>query len=102
VTDKHPVTPAELLPARELQADMLLAAGRHQEALAAYRATLAREPGRARSYYGVGRAAQLAGDHEAAAKAYDDYLKAMDGGDDRRPELTTARAFLRGRRTTRS
>ena len=28
VTDKHPITPAELLPARELQADMLLAAGR--------------------------------------------------------------------------
>jgi tetratricopeptide (TPR) repeat protein len=102
VTDKHPVTPAELLPARELQADMLLAAGRHQEAVAAYRATLAREPGRARSYYGVGRAAQKAGDHEAAAKAYEGYLKAMDGGDGRRPELTTARAFLRGHRTTRS
>ena len=45
VTDKHPVTPAELLPARELQADMLLAAGRPAEARAAYRATLAREPG---------------------------------------------------------
>ena len=44
VTDKHPVTPAELLPARELEADMLLAAGRYREALAAYRATLAREP----------------------------------------------------------
>ncbi len=95
VTDKHPVTPAELLPARELQADMLLAAGRHREALAAYRATLAREPGRARSYYGAGRAAELAGDREAAAKGYRDYLKAMEGGDGRRPELTTARTFLR-------
>jgi hypothetical protein len=51
VTDKAPVTPAELLPARELQADMLLAARRYPEALAAYRTTLAREPGRARSCY---------------------------------------------------
>ena len=32
VTDKHPVTPAELLPARELQGDMLLAAGRPGDA----------------------------------------------------------------------
>ena len=102
VTDKHPVTPAELLPARELQADMLLAARRYPEALAAYRATLAREPGRARSYYGAGRAAQLAGDNEAAAKAYGEYLKAMQGGDGRRPELATARAFLQGKRATSS
>src|SRR5439155_10554399 len=41
VTDKHPVTPAELLPAREPEADMLLAAGRYQDARQAYRATLA-------------------------------------------------------------
>ena len=40
VTDKHPVTPAELLPARELEADMLLEAGRYEEAREAYRATL--------------------------------------------------------------
>ena len=45
VTDKHPVTPAELLPARELQADMLLAAGRYAEARAAYRATLVARAG---------------------------------------------------------
>jgi hypothetical protein len=100
VTDKHPVTPAELLPARELQADMLLAAGRYREALAAYRATLSREPGRARSYYGAGRAAQLAGDREAAVKAYREYLNAMEGGDGRRPELATARAFLQTRATS--
>jgi hypothetical protein len=95
VTDKHPVTPAELLPARELQADMLLAVGRYREAAAAYRATLRREPGRARSYFGSGRAAQLAGDREAAAKAYGEYLKAMERADGERPHLATARAFLR-------
>jgi len=97
VTDKHPVTPAELLPARELQADMLLAAGRYAEARAAYRSTLAREPARARSLFGAGRAAQLAGDKRGASEAYGDYLEAMEQGDGARPELSVARAFLRQR-----
>jgi len=94
VTDKHPVTPAELLPARELQADMLLAAGRYTEARAAYRATLAREPGRARSLFGAARAAQLAGDRRGASESYGAYAKAMERSDGARPELGIARTFL--------
>jgi hypothetical protein len=97
VTDKHPVTPAELLPARELQADMLLAAGQYVEAQAAYRATLAREPGRARSLFGVARAAQLAGDRRAASEGYATYAKAMERSDGARPELGIARTFLQQR-----
>jgi len=97
VTDKHPVTPAELLPARELQADMLLAAGLYVEARAAYRATLARELGRARSLFGAARAAELAGDRRAASEGYGEYVKAMSRGDGARPELATARTFLRQR-----
>ncbi|HEX3233430.1 MAG TPA: bacterial transcriptional activator domain-containing protein [Gemmatimonadales bacterium] len=95
VTGKHPVTPAELLPARELQADMLLAAGRYVEAGAAYRATLQREPGRARSLFGLARAAQLAGDRSAARTAYRDLLRLMSRSDGDRPELATAREFVR-------
>jgi hypothetical protein len=95
VTDKHPVTPAELLPARELHADMLLAAGRYRDALAAYRATLVREPGRSRSFFGAGRAAELAGDRRAAAAWYGKYLEVMMGGDGTRAELATARGALR-------
>jgi hypothetical protein len=94
VTDKHQVTPAELLPARELQADMLLAAGRFLEARAAYQATLAREPGRARSLFGVARAAQLAGDRRGATEGYGAYAKAMERSDGARPELAIARTFL--------
>jgi hypothetical protein len=60
VTEKHPVTPGELLPARELEADLHLAAGHHAAARTAYLATLAREPGRARSVFGAARAAELA------------------------------------------
>ncbi len=95
VTDKHPVTPAELLPARELYGDMLLAAGRYQEARAAYRATLARERGRARSLFGLARAADLAGDRTSATEGYSAYLAALKRGDGARPDLVTARDFLR-------
>jgi hypothetical protein len=94
VTDKHPVTPAELLPARELEGDMLLAVGHYAEARKAYRATLAREPGRARSTFGAARAAQLAGDRVAAAAGYREFLRLMEKGDGRRVELGAARAFV--------
>jgi hypothetical protein len=95
VTDKHPVTPAELLPARELQADMLLAAGRPAQARAAYRATLAREPGRARSTFGAARAAELAGDRAGAEAGYRAYLRLMAKADGTRPEIAAARSLTR-------
>jgi hypothetical protein len=94
VTDKSPVTPAELLPARELQGDMLLLARHYPEARVAYRATLARERNRARSLFGVARAAELAGDRRAAAVGYREFLLLMAKSDGDRPELATAKAFL--------
>jgi hypothetical protein len=99
VTDKHQVTPAELLPARELEGDMLLAVGRHSEARKAYLATLRREPGRARSTYGAARAAELAGDRAAAGAGYREFLRLMKNGDGKRNELAAARAF--GARSSR-
>jgi tetratricopeptide (TPR) repeat protein len=95
VTDKHPVTPAELLPARELEADMLLEAGRYGEARKAYRVTLAREPGRARSLFGAARAAELAGERAEAKAAYREFLKLIGAGDGARPELAQAKRSLR-------
>jgi hypothetical protein len=94
VTDKHPVTPAELLPARELLADMLFDAGRYGEAREAYRATLVREPGRARSLFGAARAAELAGNEAEAKAGYSEFLKLMSKADGKRPELTKAKRFL--------
>jgi hypothetical protein len=94
VTDKHPVTPAELLPARELEADMLLEAGRHDEARKAYRATLAREPERARSLFGAGRAAELAGNRAEAEMAYREFVRLMNQADGERPELSKAKKSL--------
>jgi hypothetical protein len=52
-TEKHPVTPGPVLPARELYADLLLAAGKAGDARAEYQAVLRRQPGRARSLAGL-------------------------------------------------
>jgi tetratricopeptide (TPR) repeat protein len=53
VTAKHPVTPGAVLPARELYGEMLLATGRQAEGRAAFEASLARQPNRARSLEGL-------------------------------------------------
>jgi hypothetical protein len=102
VTDKHPVTPAELLPARELEADMLLQAGHYVEARKAYQATLAREPGRARSLYGSARAAELAGHHVEAKAGYRAFLKLMSKADGERAELARARSYVKSAPSTTS
>src|SRR5438552_1429762 len=97
VTAKHPVTPGELLPARELEGDLLLAVGRYASAGTAYEATLRREPGRPRSLFGWARAAELAGDVAAARTGYRAYLGRMQQGDGTRAELEIARGALSGR-----
>ena len=45
-TMKHPVTPGEVLPARELLADMYMEMGKTGKALAAYEADISMHPGR--------------------------------------------------------
>jgi hypothetical protein len=96
VTEKHPVTPGELLPARELEADMHLAAGHFAAARTAYLATLHREPGRARSVFGAARAAELGGDTAAATAGYRDFLTLLAKSDGDRPELAMARKVVGG------
>jgi hypothetical protein len=95
-TEKSPVTPGPLAPARELYGDMLLERGLNKEALAEFRATMAKEPNRFNGFVGAARAAVALGD-KATAKA--DYVKLIalaDGGDSDRPALVAARAFLAG------
>jgi tetratricopeptide (TPR) repeat protein len=89
--EKHPVTPGPLLPARELYGDMLLESGDAAGALAAYEATLVREPRRARALYGAGRAAERAGNADAAARYASELLELMDRADPGRPEPAWAR-----------
>lgn len=95
VTEKHPITPGELIPARELEADMNLLTGHYQAARAAYLATLKREPERARAIFGAARAAELAGDKAGAARGYREYLRLMRSSDGQRKELQVARAGIK-------
>ncbi len=69
-TEKHAVTPGELLPAVELLGDMLLALNQPGEALLQYEAALQRSPGRFNSLFGAARAAELAGKEQAAKRYY--------------------------------
>jgi len=58
--DKNPVTPGEVLPARELYADMLLETADYAASLAQYRIVLAGSPNRLNALLGAaGAAAQL-------------------------------------------
>lgn len=60
-TEKHPVTPGAILPAREQLGELLLAVGKPAEALSAFEASLLRAPGRLNSILGAARAARLSG-----------------------------------------
>ena len=93
-TQKHPVTPGAVLPARELLGDLLLELGRPAEAAQAYAASLAQQRGRARSLFGAARVAELAGDAVTARARYQDYLTQLQKGDGTRPELAIARGAL--------
>lgn len=68
--DKHPVTPGEVLPARELYADMLLGLQRPEQALRQYQAVLAAAPNRLNALLGAAAAAGALGRDNVAA----DYL----------------------------
>jgi tetratricopeptide (TPR) repeat protein len=93
-TDKHPVTPSQLLPARELLGDLLLAVGRWGEAMVEFERSLQSAPNRFRSYAGAAQAAERAGD-AARARAYRERLVALcPEGDTERADLTEARAAL--------
>ena len=96
-TQKHPVTPGSLLPARELLGDLLLELGRPVEAAQAYAASLAQQPNRARSLFGLARASEQAGDLAPARTRYREYLALMQQGDGARAELEIARGALSGR-----
>ncbi|HEX6441538.1 MAG TPA: hypothetical protein VF007_05075 [Stellaceae bacterium] len=92
--DKHPATPAAVLPARELLADLLLQIDDAKAALKEYEISLKSEPNRFRSLLGKARAAQKSGDMPAARDAYQRLLTLGSQAEADRPELAEAKAFL--------
>ncbi|MXQ14191.1 hypothetical protein [Microvirga makkahensis] len=93
-TDKHPVTPGPLFPAREQSGEMLLIMGRYAEAQREYEAAQRTEPRRFRSVYGAARAAELGGDGAAARRHYAHLLEIAARAQPGLSEAEHARAFL--------
>ena len=74
-SEKNPVTPGQLLPAREMLGDLLLEMNKPKEALKQYELTLEINPNRLNALYGAGKSAELIGDKEKAVFYFTALLK---------------------------
>lgn len=93
-TDKSAVSPGPLAPARELLGEMLLEAGDPAGALAAFEASMTKEPRRFRGAFGAARAAEAAGDAAKAREYYGRTVEIAREADSPRPEIARARNYL--------
>ncbi len=93
-TEKAPVTPGPLAPARELLGMMLLERGANTEALGAFEATLKKEPHRFNATAGAATAADKLGDKAKATAYYEQLIALADGSNSDRPALAAARKYL--------
>ncbi len=94
-TGKHPVTPGEVVPARELLGDMLLQMNKPAEALKAYQGDLKTHPNRFNALYGAAVAAERAGDNTNAHLYYQQLVTVTHNGATDRPEVKKAKEFLK-------
>jgi hypothetical protein len=93
-TEKLPVTPGAIVPARELLGEMFLEARQPAPALEAFEASLQLTPERFNSLYGAARAAKLSGDQQKASTYYAKLLANCPKGIADLPELREAKLFL--------
>lgn len=99
-TEKHPVTPGAILPAREQLGELLLELKQPIAALQEFETSLRSSPNRFNGLYGAARAARLASDQsklaadQKKAKTYYEKLLALTReADTVRPEIAEAKAF---------
>jgi tetratricopeptide (TPR) repeat protein len=90
-TEKHPVTPGAILPAREQLGELLLEAGQPADALIAYEASLQRAPRRLVSLYGAAHSAKLTGNAEKAKRYFAELAEMTKASDGTRAEIKEAR-----------
>jgi tetratricopeptide (TPR) repeat protein len=93
-TQKHPVTPGEVIPARELLGDLLLAAGKPHEALEAYEMNLKKSPNRFNGLYGAAVAAKALGDTQKSKQYFELLLNITEASSSDRPEVEEAEAYI--------
>jgi tetratricopeptide (TPR) repeat protein len=100
-TEKHPVTPGAVIPARELLGDMLLAMNKPDEALQAYEADLKKQPNRFNGLYGAGMAAERSGNAEKATQYYTLLTGIVGANGSDRSEWPEVRKYLNGKTKVR-
>jgi hypothetical protein len=95
-TEKHPVTPGAILPAREQLGELLLELRQPAAALQEFETSLRVAPNRFNGLYGAARAAKLAADNQRAKIYYGKLMALCRQADCLRPELEEAKAFITG------
>ncbi len=98
-TEKHPVTPGEVIPARELLGDMLLEMNKPGKALQAYAANLQNRPNRFNGLYSAGVASEKINNVEKAKYYYHQLTTIASSINANRLELKKARLFLNKKNT---
>jgi hypothetical protein len=93
-TEKPPITPGPLAPAREMLGEMLLESGQAAPALVEFEASQRTEPNRFRSVFGAARAAELTHDRDRAKLYYGRLLELCRQTDSDRAELGLAKVYL--------
>jgi len=94
-TEKSPVTPGQLLPAREMLGDLLLEMNKPKEALVQYELTLEKNPNRFNSLYGAGKSAELIGDKKKTKFYFSELLKLNNHSNSTRPQIVYAENLVR-------
>jgi tetratricopeptide (TPR) repeat protein len=93
-TEKHPVTPGAVIPARELLADMLIELKKPEQAFGELERSLRNSPNRFNALYAMANAARALGDKEKLKTAYAKLIELCGQADVERPELKEAKSFL--------
>jgi hypothetical protein len=93
-TEKSPMTPGPIIPAREQLGDLLLEAKDPSGALREFETSLRSAPNRFNSLYGAAKAARMAGDTAKARTHFQKLLEVCSHADSERVELQEAKAFL--------
>lgn len=93
-TEKHPVTPGAILPAREQLGELLIEVNQAAAAMEEFEKALRTTPNRFNAVYGAARSAKLSGDRKKAASHYQALIALCRLADDFRPEIREANEFL--------
>src|SRR5947209_8347720 len=91
---KHVAMENRLYPLRELYAELLLHTGQPAAALREFETALEQTPNRYRTFLGIARAANAAGDRQKASEYYGKLVELAKNADTERPETAEAKAFL--------